>query len=47
MQMLRNFYTNNNYAYSATIGVIYFVCILVIIGLINVLASRKIFYATD
>lgn len=47
MQMLRNFYTNNNYAYSATIGVIYFVCILVIIGVINALASRKIFYATD
>lgn len=47
MQMLRNYYTNNNYAYSATIGVIYFVCILAIIGLINLIASRFVFYAAD
>ena len=28
MQMIRNYYQDNNYTYSATIGVIYFVCIL-------------------
>lgn len=47
MEMLRSFYTNNNYAYSATIGVIYFVCILVLIGLINLIAQRFVFYAAD
>ncbi|MHB1454061.1 MAG: carbohydrate ABC transporter permease [Saccharofermentanales bacterium] len=45
MQQLRDFYTNNNYSYSATIGVIYFLCILVIVGVINALISRKTFYA--
>ena len=47
MGMLRDFYTNNNYAYSATIGVIYFVCILAIIGLINFILSRWVFYSSD
>lgn len=47
MGMLRDFYTNNNYAYSATIGVIYFVCILAIIGLINFILSRWVFYSAD
>jgi ABC-type sugar transport system permease subunit len=47
MEMLRSFYTNNNYAYSATIGVIYFVCILLIIGLVNLIARRFVFYAAD
>jgi len=45
MVQMRDFYTNNNYAYSATIGVIYFLCILVIVGVVNVLISRKTFYA--
>ena len=47
MGMLRDFYTNNNYAYSATIGVIYFVCILAIIGLINFILSRWVLYSSD
>lgn len=45
MQQLRDFYTNNNYSYSATIGVIYFICILAIVGIVNALISRKTFYA--
>ena len=32
MQLLRSYYTNNNYTYSATIGVIYFFCIREIKG---------------
>lgn len=47
MEMLRAYYTDNNYAYSATIGVIYFVCILLIIGLIQKLCKRWIFYANE
>lgn len=45
MQQLRDFYVNNNYSYSATIGVIYFICILAIVGIVNALISRKTFYA--
>ena len=47
MAMMRSFYTNNNYAYSATIGVIYFVCILAVIGLVNLISYRWVFYAAD
>ena len=41
MSMIRNYYQNNNYTYSATIGVIYFVCILALVGLVS-LVMRKL-----
>ncbi|MBQ4102381.1 MAG: sugar ABC transporter permease [Oscillospiraceae bacterium] len=47
MQMLQDYYRNNNYAYSATIGVIYFVCILLVIGLVNLICRKFIFYASE
>lgn len=45
MQLLRSYYTNNNYTYSATIGVIYFFCILFIIGLIQLVSKRFVVYS--
>lgn len=44
MSMIRNYYRNNNYTYSATIGVIYFVCILALIGIINLIMKRVVVY---
>ena len=45
MQLLRSYYTNNNYTYSATIGAIYFFCILLIIGLIQLVSKRFVVYS--
>lgn len=47
MQLLSSYYTNNNYSYSATIGMIYSICILLLIGLVYWILSRWIFYSVD
>lgn len=47
MGMLRDYYTKGVYEYSSTIGLLYFVCILAIIGLVNLIASRAISYEAD
>lgn len=47
MGMIRSYYANNNYTYSATIGVIYFVCVMVIIGLVNLIMKRLVIYANE
>ena len=44
MEMIRNYYQNNNYTYSATIGVIYFVCILALVGLVNLVMRKLVVY---
>ena len=44
MQMIRNYYQNNNYTYSATIGVIYFVCILALVGLVSLVMRKLVVY---
>lgn len=44
MGMIQYYYSKGDFSYSATAGVIYFVFILLLIGIINKLASRKIFY---
>ena len=44
MQMIRNYYQNNNYTYSATIGVIYFVCILACVGLVSLVMRKLVVY---
>lgn len=45
MQMMRSYYTSNNYTYSATIGVIYFICVLLLIGVVELLCKKFIFYS--
>lgn len=47
MSMIRSYYTNNNYTYSATIGAIYFVCVMVIIGAVNLVMKRLVIYANE
>ena len=44
MSMIRNYYQNNNYTYSATIGVIYFVCILALVGLVSLIMRKLVVY---
>ena len=44
MEMIRNYYQNNNYTYSATIGVIYFVCILAFVGLVSLVMRKLVVY---
>lgn len=44
MSMIRDYYQNNNYTYSATIGVIYFVCILALVGLVNLVMRKLVVY---
>jgi len=44
MEMIRDYYQNNNYTYSATIGVIYFVCILALVGLVSLVMRKLVVY---
>ena len=44
MSMIRNYYQNNNYTYSATIGVIYFVCVLALVGLVSLVMRKLVVY---
>ena len=44
MSMIRDYYQNNNYTYSATIGVIYFVCILALVGLVSLIMRKLVVY---
>ena len=44
MSMIRDYYQNNNYTYSATIGVIYFVCILALVGLVSLVMRKLVVY---
>lgn len=48
MQMIYNVgYVQLRYAYSATIAWLYFISIFLIIGLVNFILSKKIFYMVD
>lgn len=44
MEMIRDYYQNNNYTYSATIGVIYFVCILALVGIVSLVMRKLVVY---
>lgn len=47
MTMLRTYYSQGNYSYSATIGVIYFIAVLLLIGVINLLLKKTVYYEQD
>lgn len=47
MQLISSYYESNNYSYSATIGVIYCLCTLLMIGIVYKLMSKWIFYSVD
>ena len=47
MKLMRSYYENTDYAFSATIGVSYFVCILLLIGLVELICRKFVFYSTE
>jgi len=44
MTMLRNYYSQGHYSYSTTIGVIYFAAILLLIGVIQLILKKAVYY---
>lgn len=47
MRMIRSFFESGQYEYSATIGFVYFIIILLLVGLVNFVVGRRIHYAVD
>ena len=47
IQTINNYYTNNNYAYSSTVGMIYCLCVLAVVGLVSWIMSRVAFYSSE
>ena len=47
IKTINDYYTNNNYAYSATVGMIYCLCVLALVGLVSWILSRVAFYSND
>ena len=47
MTTILNYSNRGNYSYSAAVGLIYFVCILLIIGLVTLLLRKGIHYEND
>ncbi len=47
MRMIEEYSQNINYEYSTTIGLIYFLTVLLLVGLVNLIMGRFIQYSTD
>ena len=47
IQTINNFYRDTNYAYSATVGMIYCICVLAVVGLVSWIMSRVAFYSAE
>ncbi|MBQ4332959.1 MAG: sugar ABC transporter permease [Clostridia bacterium] len=47
IQTINSYYTDNNYAYSATVGMIYCICVLAVVGLVSWIMSRVAFYSSE
>lgn len=47
MTLLRSYYSKGNYSYSTTIGIIYFVSILAVIGIVGLFIKKSINYESD
>lgn len=47
IRTINYYYSNNNYSYSATVGVIYCVCVLAVVGLVSWIMSRVAFYSAE
>jgi len=47
MRMIVRYTTQGKFEYSTTIGIAYFVLVMVIIGVVNALLSRRVFYMTE
>jgi hypothetical protein len=44
---IRHYYTNNDYSSSATVGIIYCICVLAVVGLVSWIMSRVAFYSAE
>ena len=47
IRTINYYYTNTNYSYSATVGMIYCVCVLAVVGLVSWIMSRVVFYSAE
>lgn len=47
IRTINYYYTNNFYSYSATVGMIYCVCVLAVVGLVSWIMSRVAFYSAE
>lgn len=47
MRMISDYSAHSQYEYSAAIGIMYFVIVLLLVGLVNFLVGRKIHYAVE
>ena len=47
MRSITTYFQAGNYGYSNAISLIYFVAILLIVGIVNLIVSRFVFYSTD
>lgn len=47
MRMISEYFSLGQYEYSATLGLVYFVIVLVLVGLVNILVGRRVQYAVE
>ena len=47
MVSIKSYFDKGSYEYSVTIGLIYFVTILLLVGIVNFVMSRFVYYATE
>lgn len=47
IRTMTDYYTNNHYSYSATVGIIYCICVLAVVGLVSWILSRVVFYSAE
>lgn len=47
IRYINDYHTKTNYAYSSTVGMIYCVCVLIIIGIVSLILSRIAFYSAE
>ncbi|MBQ2939561.1 MAG: sugar ABC transporter permease [Clostridia bacterium] len=47
IQMITDYYKDTHYAYSSTVGLIYCVCVLAVVGLVSWILSRVAFYSAE
>ena len=46
MRMINDQFAAGYYEYSTAIGLVYFVIVLILVGIVNLIISKRVFYAT-
>lgn len=47
MRMITSYFEKGQYEYSTAIGLVYFIIVLVIVGIVNAVFARRVFYQTE